>query len=168
MLVSAILIAVVGAVVGSFVTWLLGSRDRTQAREALHLQQQLTGAQQRIAELETHRSLIDEVSRFSPRCSIVSGALRLEADDPFEVEPVDFLNANGVKVGTEAVGKTDKVFSIPIDHKHVISVMNMGPWVVTYDHSATIVFRIHLRKNGQRKEYEHKGHISGSAQTVSG
>jgi hypothetical protein len=53
---TALLIALVSAIVSAGATWLLGSQDRAQAKKSLKAQQAAADAQNKIAELESERA----------------------------------------------------------------------------------------------------------------
>jgi uncharacterized membrane protein YqiK len=82
---SALLIALIGAVVGALggsgLTWLLGASDRAQAKKALEAQEKVLDAQQKlleaqqaaaqaqtqIAKLEAERDQREFFNQFSPK-----------------------------------------------------------------------------------------------------
>lgn len=160
---TTIALTLLGAFVGSLVTWMLGARDRAQAKKALAAQQAASDAQQRIAQLEAERSRYEALARFVPKSEIVEHEgkqfIRLGADDSFEVESIDYLTANEARVASRPVGKTGKIVEVPIDEAPLVEIRRLGPWVSTFDLSAEVTFRFHLRKDGQYKEYRHKGLI---------
>jgi hypothetical protein len=162
---ASLLLTLLGALAGAALTWLLGRNDRILAKEA-------AGFQRRIAGLEAERSRAENLLRFRPSGKILgnekSQILRLEADEPFEVESVDYLNANEARLASESVGKSGVLVEIPIREDHLVQIMNFGPYVHEYDHSAAMVFRVNIRKNGRALECKYPAHLNGSLRKVIG
>ena len=157
-----VIIAAVAAAFGSLVTWMLGASDRKQAGKTLAAQKEASEAQQKLAVLEAQRSEFDAFSRFVPRVQIVDGDkakpyLMLEADEPFEVEVMDYMTENQTNVASQQVGKIGRRIEVPINWTHLTQVRKLGPWVSTYELSAQVIFRFHLRKDGQYKQHLHSG-----------
>jgi type II secretory pathway pseudopilin PulG len=167
---SALFIALIAALVGSGVAWLMGAPDRAQAKKALQaqekvleVQQKLLDAQQaaaaaqtKIARLESERDQREFFSQFSPgaifRCAYPKGnSLTLDANEPFIVESIDYLTGGGANVGSEEVGKSSKSIEIPLSNEYLGKVRELGPWVSSSDKSAEIQFRVHILKDGLRK-----------------
>ena len=64
---TALLIALVSAIVSAGATWLLGSQARAQAKKSLKAQQAAADAQKKIAELESVRARRKFFLQFSPK-----------------------------------------------------------------------------------------------------
>jgi hypothetical protein len=157
-----IFIALLGAGFGSLVAWMLGASDREQARKTLAAQQEASEAQKKLAVLESQRNQFDTFARFVPRVQIVDGDkskpyLILQADESFEVESMDYMTQNETTVASQQVGKTHSRIEVPINWTSLNEVRRHGPWVSDYEKSAQVIFRFHLRKDGQYKEHRHTG-----------
>jgi hypothetical protein len=167
---SELLIALVGALVGCGVTWLLGAADRAQARKALDAQQRLLDAQQKlldaqqaatnaqvkIATLEAERDEREFFGQFSPRVQFQfeypkGNTMLLDADEPFIVESIDYLTISGASVGSQDVGQSSKSVRIPISNEFLGSARALGP--ERNDRSAALQFRINMQKDGMRKPH---------------
>ncbi|MBZ5574746.1 MAG: hypothetical protein LAO09_23060 [Acidobacteriia bacterium] len=138
----AIVTTLLGAVLGAYVTWVLGKPDREQAKRALELQQ-------RIAELES-------VDRFAPQMAIVNSPsdesmLNIESEEPFTVFALEYLNNDKSRLWTQSVKEKGSVIQIPIADAGLLEIIKYGPWLNTYDRSATIWFRVHVEKDGHKK-----------------
>src|SRR5208337_1456044 len=153
---SALLIALISALAGSGVTWLLGSSDRAQAKKnlqsqekALETQQKLLQAQQAaadaqatIAKLESERGAREFFTQFSPKVRFAfeypkGNSLTMEASEPFIVEAIDYLTSSGASVGSEEVGKSSKSIQIPISNEYLGKIQHLGPWLNRSDMSAS-------------------------------
>jgi hypothetical protein len=154
-----LIFTIVGAVIGSVVTWILGSSDRAQAKLTADAQREAAAAQKRIAELESERSRIEEFARFSPRTEIIDGdmqMLRLSSDEKFQVESMDYLTANDGKGGDQIVNSPIHTsIDIPILDEHLLKVQSIGPTNFV-DGSFALTLRVHIRRSGQYKEVRHK------------
>jgi hypothetical protein len=167
---SGLVIAIIGAIVGGLVTWLMGIGDRKQAKQTLAAQEAASKAQMRIAELEAERSQVDAFSRFRPRTRIldadnlVNQIVRLEADEPFQVEYVEYLNAEEAKIASETINRSGTVIDIPINESFLNEIRRVGPWVKEYDLSAQFIFRFCIIKAGLSKLHTHKALIKPDSQ----
>lgn len=159
----SIISGVVGALVGSVITYMLGADDRKQARLTLKAQQAASEAQQKVAVLQERQSQVEAFDRFLPLVKIIllSGNqfARLEAVEPFQVESIDYLNANGAKVTSEVVNKSGTTVDIQISEDALNGIRRVGPWLKAYDLSAEVTLRFNLQKEGQRKHHTYKGII---------
>jgi outer membrane murein-binding lipoprotein Lpp len=163
-----LLIALIGAVVGSGLTWLLGASDRAQAKKTLEAQEKAlkaqhelletqraaADAQTKIAKLESERDEREFFNQFSPKVRFSfeypkGNSLTLEAAEPFIVESIDYLTTSGASVGSQDVGQSSKSVTIPIKDDYLGSARTLGP--DRNDTSAPVKFRIHIQKNGLRK-----------------
>lgn len=149
----------VGAAVGVFLQRWLDAPDR---REMAKSQRQLADAQNRIAELEAERNHRELFERFTPRTTLIMPddspvqLLRIEADEPIQVESMDYLTEKGANCGSQPVHSALAAsIDVPINETYLNEVRRIGPWVDTFDRSAALVFRLHIRKDGQYKEIRH-------------
>jgi hypothetical protein len=81
---TALLIALVSAIVSAGATWLLGSQDRAQAKKSLKAQQAAADAQKKIAELESVRARREFFLQFS----IEVPALQISSEPTLALLPV--------------------------------------------------------------------------------
>jgi hypothetical protein len=164
---SELLIAVVGALVGCGVTWLIGASDRAQAKKAWETQQKLldsqqkllesqqatAAAQQKIANLESERDAREFFAQFAPKATFAfvhpeANFLHLDSSEAFIVESIEYLTVGGASVRSEEVQKSSKSIVVPLSKEHVGKVRQLGPWITSFDKSAEIQFRIHIQKDG--------------------
>jgi hypothetical protein len=134
---------------------LLGAGDRAQAKKALDAQENVLGiqrelleaqrsaadAQARIAKLESERGEREFFGQFSPKARFrfeypQGNSLTLEDSEPFIVESIDYLTGSGANVGSEDIGKSSSSIQIPISDKYLGQVVQLGPWLNSYDRSA--------------------------------
>jgi type II secretory pathway pseudopilin PulG len=155
---TALLIALVSAIVSAGITWLLGSSDRAQAKKSLEAQQAAADAQKKIAELEAERAKRDFFLQFSPKTHFhfspppIGNVLRLEATEPFTVDSIHYLNGSSARVGSEEICKAGTSIQIPISDDYINKVQQVGPLHNHYDGSAPMQFRLVIRKDGMSKE----------------
>jgi len=166
------LIAAVGAIVGSLITWALRAGDRKLAKETLIAQEAAGRAQAKIAELEGARNKADTFTRFRPRIQILGApgqqSIRLEASEPFDVEEIEYLNGIGARVASEAVHRSGTVIEIPITTRYLTELNNIGPWIDNSHISTEMIFRLNIQQSGHSKQVTHKAQIKQEFQHFGG
>jgi type II secretory pathway pseudopilin PulG len=101
---TALLIALVSAIVSAGATWLLGSQDRAQAKKSSEAHQAAADAQKKIAELESERARREFFLQFAPKTHFHFGlpqagnVLRLEAAEPFTVDSIHYLTGSNARL----------------------------------------------------------------------
>ena len=149
-------VGIAGALIGALVTYLLGAKDRRLARVAAE-------AQRKLAELEEDKRKWDSLERFSPKAFVVGEPpreqlIRLESEEEFEVTDVEYLTSKGVVVSRQSVRKAGKTIDVPVEDSRVLEIQMIGPRN-SWDGSAHINFRIHLRVSGREKTHMVNGLI---------
>jgi len=167
-----LLIAAVGAIFGSLITWALGAGDRKLAKEVLAAQEAAGRAQAKIAELEGDRKEADTFTRFRPRIQILGApgqqSIKLEASEPFDVEEIEYLNGIEARVASEAVNRSGTGIEIPIITGYLTEVNNIGPWIDNSRMLTEIIFRFSIRQSGHSKQVTHKGQIKQEFRPMGG
>ena len=95
---NALIIAIIGAIVGGLVTWLMGIGDRKQAKQTLAAQEATSKAQTRIAELEAERSQLDAFSRFRPRTRVLDSGDSSNSDYGQTGKPMSHSRLNTLSI----------------------------------------------------------------------
>jgi hypothetical protein len=134
-------------VIGVYLTWLSGKGDRKKAKE-------LADAQARIAQLEEEKRRWEVLERFTPRITVrgtpLNGQCITVTDSvPFRVAEVDYLNADGVPVSSQAVDLAGTSVQIAIDEAKVTEVQKQG--CDPEDGSFSMSFRINIEVDGMTK-----------------
>jgi hypothetical protein len=154
---AALIIGLICAAFGALLTWLFGAPDRKLARRALEFQTAASQAQLRVAELEAEQNRRDFFDRFTPDTKLHGASpkdqfLRVSAPEQFEISLVEYLNADGAKVASQAVTRSAATsIDIPIERANLTKIRNVGPVVSTWDRSASAVLRLTLHKDGLHK-----------------
>jgi hypothetical protein len=162
--------AVIGAIFGAGMTYLMGAEDRKRARltldaqrEASKSQREASEAQQKLAELQGHQTRLEAFDRFTPRVELLLNSgkqfVRLEAAEPFHVESMDYLNATGAKIASRAIDQNEMTITVPIEEEPLNTIRRVGPWVNYNDLSAHVILRFNLRRGQQTKQIMHNGII---------
>lgn len=143
-------ILVVALVVIRF--WVVAEHEKQIAR----LENELSETQNVRLGAEKLRAQL--FARFEPRYRLVgalpdSQVLQLESDETFEVDVMDYLTEDGVKVGSRPVAQSGNLIEIPIDEKALSEVQRSGPWLSKYNGSARVVLQLRIGQNGLWKQY---------------
>ena len=77
--------------------------------------------------------------------------LNIESEEPFTVFALEYLNNDKSRLWTQSVKEKGSVIQIPIADAGLLEIIKYGPWLNTYDRSATIWFRVHVEKDGHKK-----------------
>ena len=150
-----ILLTVFGGVIGAIAAYLLGWKDRAEARK-------LVTAQERIAELEEENSKWEFLMRFAPRFHIIGVPpekqfIQLEAEQEFQVVEMHYLTGDGARVAQQSVGVSGKSVKVEIVDSKIGEVQRLGS--NPKDGSASIQFRLRLRLGDKEKDQTIKAFI---------
>jgi hypothetical protein len=157
---EALVSAVVGAIIGAFAMWLLGSSDRELAKQAFELQK-------KVSDLEEEKHRWEVIKRFDPNYSITSEhpqTLMVRSETPFLVTAMEYRTGDGSLMGIKNIDTesgeslTDEGW-FPLDKKLLLKIFWANPQAddaLYRRRPIPFLLRLNLKVDGGRTSYDMK------------